>query len=278
MEVTAYHRIATGVGALHVAVTGNGPPVIFWPSLFIDGEMWAEQVALLAHTYRCIVVDPPGQGQSEPLDKLITLDACGDALLAVMRHFELDEAHIVGCSWGGMTAINLAARFPERVLSAVIANSTVRPPALYDRVQVTLLAPILKTFGFIAPIRTTIIKGFFSKGAQGRRPELGARITAALLRQSPRSIVYTAKSILGKRLAQTDLLGAINCPVLVLGGVEDSIFPPLHSRAIADGIDAGELHLLDGIGHLAPIEAGARVAALIKAFLDKGHAAEGGQS
>ncbi len=278
MEMTTHHRIATGVGALHVAMAGNGPPVIFWPSLFIDGEMWAEQVALLAQSYRCIVLDPPGQGQSESLNRLITLDACGDALLAVMDHLDIDTAHIIGCSWGGMVAINVAARFPENILSAVVANSTVRPPAFFNRMQVALLAPVLAIFGFIAPIRSMIINGFFSKGAPRSRPELRARISAALGRQTPGSVVFTAKSILGRRSAQTHLLGAIRCPVLVLGGEGDSIFPPPHSRAMAQDIAAAELTLLDGVGHLAPVEAGERVAALIKAFLDRNRATEGSQS
>ncbi len=274
MNKNAHHRIATSVGDLHVTVTGNGPHVIFWPSLFIDGEMWAEQVASLASSYQCIVIDAPGQGQSQPLDAPITLDACGDALVAVMRHLDLDAAHIVGCSWGGMIAINVAARFPERVRSAVVTNSSVRPPALDDRVQVALLAPILKAFGFIAPIRSTIINGFFSKGAPSRRPELAANITAALERQSPKSVVFAAKSILGQRAGQAHLLTAIACPVLVIGGEEDSIFPPPHSQQIADGIAGAALHLLKDVGHLAPIEAGDRVARLVQSFLDK-HNVEG---
>jgi 3-oxoadipate enol-lactonase len=270
--MTVSHMIASPVGDLHAAVSGAGAAVIFWPSLFIDGEMWCDQVAGLEQHFQCIVLDPPGQGRSQRLARRVSLDECGDALIAVMQHFGLEEAQIVGCSWGGMVAINVAARFPDRVVSAVIANSSARAPALYDRIQVAFLAPILNVFGFIAPIRATIIRGFFSAGAPRKRPELGARIKAALARQTPSSIVYTAKSILAGRAGQTAMLAQISCPVLVLGGERDSIFPPIHSQEISAGIRGAELVLLNGIGHLAPIEAAGALTDHLKRFLSAGKA------
>jgi 3-oxoadipate enol-lactonase/3-oxoadipate enol-lactonase/4-carboxymuconolactone decarboxylase len=60
-------------------------------------------------------------------------------------------------------------------------------------------------------------------------------------------------------------LGEVRVPALVACGSEDRMTPPRLSRSLAEGIPAGRLEVGDGAGHMLPLEAPARVAALLDA-------------
>ena len=97
---------------------GAGPPVVFIPGAQTAGISWAGTAARLAG-FRCILLDRPGTGLSEPLRPPPTarsLPALADALLVdVLDALELERAHLVATSLGGYVALRTAAAHPERV-------------------------------------------------------------------------------------------------------------------------------------------------------------------
>jgi pimeloyl-ACP methyl ester carboxylesterase len=61
--------VPTVLGRIRIRVGGDGPVIVFWPSLLMDGTMWAAQAEHFAATHRVVLVDPPGHGGSEPLTR-----------------------------------------------------------------------------------------------------------------------------------------------------------------------------------------------------------------
>jgi pimeloyl-ACP methyl ester carboxylesterase len=59
--------VPTVLGRIRIRVGGEGPVIVFWPSLLMDGTMWNAQAEHFAATHRVVLVDPPGHGGSEPL-------------------------------------------------------------------------------------------------------------------------------------------------------------------------------------------------------------------
>ncbi len=258
--------VPTAAGGLHVTTIGEGTALLFWPSLFLDAAMWADQIAVLKNRYRCILIDPPGQGASAPLTRVISLSQCGDALVEVMDALAIERAGIVGCSWGGMVAINVAARQPQRVTAIAALNSASRAPSAFERIQADALSHFLRRFGFVPWLCKEIVKGFLSPAAIAARPDLVARLTTDLQRQNPVSCAWTALSLLKHRNDQSALLPAVACPALVFSGGKDRGFPPSQGRAMAHAMANARFETIAGAGHLAPVEYPAPITALIMTF------------
>lgn len=91
---------------------GNGPAIVFLHAGVADRRMWASQVAAFATTYRVITPDLAGWGES-PLPST-TLDHADD-VVALLDALEIDRATLVGASFGGRVALEVAMLHPERV-------------------------------------------------------------------------------------------------------------------------------------------------------------------
>ena len=107
---------------------GDGTPtVLFLPAWAIGhSRFWKGQLPYFARHYRVITFDPRGNGKSgRPLDPAAYADTeyTADAL-AVMDATQTDRAVMVGFSRGAWLAAMLAARYPDRVLGAVMAGSS----------------------------------------------------------------------------------------------------------------------------------------------------------
>jgi pimeloyl-ACP methyl ester carboxylesterase len=82
----------------------------------------------------------------------------------------------------------------------------------------------------------------------------------------PADFVAQQKAIMG-RADSRPTLAEINCPSLVLCGGQDELTPPELSLELYRGIGNSELHILAGIGHMAPLEHPDLVAALLERML-----------
>jgi 3-oxoadipate enol-lactonase len=260
-------HVGTVLGRLHVRVRGEGSAVLFWPSLFMDGAMWHAQVDALASEHCCVVIDPPGQGHSAPALYPPTPPACADAAVQVLDALRLERAHWVGSSWGGMVAINVAARYPRRAHSIALINTASRAASRTERIEVVLMAPVVRQLGFVAPIRRQVIRGYLGSVGQPRHAALEHLLHEALRRLDRSAATTNAQAVISLREDQTELLADIRCPTLVVGGRADPLFLPPETEALARSIRGAHLQLLDDTAHLAPLEQPARVLAALQEHL-----------
>jgi pimeloyl-ACP methyl ester carboxylesterase len=111
---------------INYAVQGKGEPVILIHGWLSSGWLnWhlPGTTALLAKDHQVIWLDMPGHGRS---DKPTKDEAYGPELvehvIRLMDHLKIKKAHIVGYSMGGIIAAKLAAKYPDRVLSATLGG------------------------------------------------------------------------------------------------------------------------------------------------------------
>ena len=123
--------------AIHYTDMGNsdGPPMVLVHGLLVDQSLnWASARRILEADFRVIALDVRGHGRSEgPHDagrygREMALD-----VIRLLDHLDIARATVFGYSMGGMIAIWLAARFPERVHVAVIGGYA--PASLLDDAQ-----------------------------------------------------------------------------------------------------------------------------------------------
>jgi aminoacrylate hydrolase len=106
----------------------KGEPVIMSAGLGGSGAYWAPNLAALATRHRVVLYDHRGTGRSSrSLPEAVSVEDMADDVLMLMDELELSRAHIVGHAAGGMAALALALKAPERVGSLVIVNGWVTP-------------------------------------------------------------------------------------------------------------------------------------------------------
>ncbi len=107
---------------LYYEIGGQGYPVLLIHAGVADSRMWDEQFTVLTQTYSVIRYDLRGYGQSTWPTGLY---ADYEDATALLDHFGIDRAHIIGISFGGKIALDFALVHPERVASLVLGAPSV---------------------------------------------------------------------------------------------------------------------------------------------------------
>jgi 3-oxoadipate enol-lactonase len=261
--------VKTVLGELHVRVGGDGPAIVFWPSLLMDGTMWSAQAAYFAaRGYRVVLIDPPGAGSSEPLTRHFTFDECARCIVQILDALKIERTHWVGNSWGGMIGGTFAATYPQRLGVAVLMNATASPAGWRHRLEFPALARVMRLLGGIrGPLVERVVDAFVGPTTRRSRPQVVDFIRASLRRVNVASAHWAVTSVVPRRPDQRALFATIRRPTLVVAGVEDRVFPPAEARTMAQAIPNARFELLSGTAHLTGLECPDVVNPLIEAFI-----------
>jgi 3-oxoadipate enol-lactonase len=261
-------RVPTVLGLLRVRVGGNGPAILCWPSLIMDGSMWTAQAEHFGADHRVVLVDSPGHGDSSALTRPFTFEECARCVVQILDHLGVERADFVGNSWGGMIGGTFAALHPDRIGSAVLMNCTASPAGPWQKVEYTALALMARLLGGLrGPLVKPVVDAFVGPTTKRSRPGVIATIRAAAQRVDVSSVRWAVTSVVPKRPDQRALFASIRTPVLVVAGIEDATFPVAETRAMADAIPGSRFVVLDNAAHLAALECPDEVNALIAEFL-----------
>ncbi|KAA8885482.1 alpha/beta fold hydrolase [Nocardia colli] len=262
--------IPTRLGTLHVQITGTGDPILLWPSLLLDHTLWQAQVDHFAPRFTTIALDPPGHGASTPLTRTFTFDECATCIAQILDELGFDRAHIIGNSWGAMIGATFAARYPDRVSTAVLMNGTASPAPRRQRLEYAALLAIARVLrGIRPPLTRSVVSAFLGPTSRRTRPEVVETMLHVARANNVASVTPAIRSVVSQRPDQRRLLGEIRTPTLVVAGREDATFPPAEVEEMARCIPDAEFVLLDGAAHLVALEVPDTVNTLIDDFLTR---------
>lgn len=129
MEVQHRVRVADDV-SLEVATAGppDAPPVVLVHGNGPNCRQFAPQFVSFADRYRLIAPSLRGHGRSEvPANATVrdfTIGRLAQDVLAVLDHFEVERAHVVGNSVGGLVGFELVSTVPERLSTLTTFGTT----------------------------------------------------------------------------------------------------------------------------------------------------------
>ena len=235
-------------------------------------ESWSDALSgtgsALAEAGLCVVaVDLPGYGDSPTLERYDIESMASkvlDTLWSLPRHCAARIA-LVGHSMGGMVAQELVASAPGEVDAlALIATSPAfgRPGGVWQSEYLAQrLGPLDAGHG-MASIAPGLCKGMASANAVHDAVARAALLMMAVPEATYRSALH---AIVGfdRRIALADLM----MPVLCLAGADDRSAPPKVMEQMASRIAHAEYCCLEGVGHLAHMEAPQRVNPVLVSFL-----------
>lgn len=268
-------------GRLHMLTAGDsGPPVLLLSGAGLDNAWlsWKHLIPALAPNRRVLALDWPKQGSSRPWSGLADHAACLRCIHAVLDHFGLEKADVVGLSQGGALTLSFAMEAPQRVNAAVaIAPGGIIdfPPVAHQLLWLTTKMPWLVSALYRPMMRSRAAVAAFTRRALFPGPvadfdDVVDEIMAEAVRGGVSASDWQNTSI-GWRRMNVDLrpdLHRIICPVLLIQGDRDVAVRPRFTQAAAALIPNAELVMLEGHGHWPNRQSPGLVNGLVARFLD----------
>ncbi len=254
-------RISTDDGVeLEVTDLGSGPALMLVHGFGGAKEDFSDQLADLAADHRVITLDLRGHGESDgPEDEaMYSLDRFAADLTNVLDGLGVGRVRLLGHSMGGMVVRRFALSSPERLDALVLMDTAPGPLASLDSDIIDLGVQIAKEQGMDELKR--VMDAFEPLGTPAydrtlaERPgyrEFGDAKWAALS-----GAMYTQMMVeIRDQPDQLAEMGTLECPTLVMVGVEDAPFLP-GSRAMAATIPGAQLVVIPNAGHSPQFENG----------------------
>ncbi|GAA5176259.1 alpha/beta fold hydrolase [Pseudonocardia eucalypti] len=261
-----YHELGTGPDT--VFLHGGGPGCTGWSD-------FGPVAPLFARARRCLLVDLLQYGRSDKLRITGPMwDFHAAKTVALLDSLGLEAPDIVCNSWGGTIALNLAAKYPDRVRSLVITGSM---PVFYGP-----LAPLPEGgrrgrnardvyYGgegpTLAKMRELITRLEWYDPAKLPEETVELRYRQSL-DPGERELAAMSDSPRGDWQDLTDELPRIQAPTLFMWGMQDAFLTPDYPLMLARMVPNGNLHVMDHASHHLQEERPAEYHAVVSGFLD----------
>ncbi len=242
----------------------HGPWVMLSHGLATDMTMWDELTEALKDHYRVLRYDARGHGESAAPAGDYTLDMLVDDAVGIMDELGVDRTHFAGLSMGGMIALGMLINHPQRMKSAVIADSRHTTRSEFTEAWLQR-ADAVRNGGIEAIIKSTVSR-WSSPGLAERNPAAIARMEAMIRRTSADGYCGCAAAL--ARLNYGSRLGEINIPTLVVCGSEDHGAPPENTRQMHAMIKGSRFLEIKQAGHISNIEQPKVFNDAVRSFLD----------
>src|SRR5476649_674572 len=251
-------------GTVNAAQFGNGPPLFLLHSLLSDRASFDAVIPVLSQSFRVIVPELPGFGQSPAVSG--DLAAVADRMAeAVKDAAGGDDTIVLGNGYGGFVALQMAIRHPNIAAKLILADCGAAFSEA-GREAFRNMAAASKAKGLSA-ITDVAMRRLFAPEFQEANPDLMRDRREAFLRTDPE--VFRAAC---EALAELDLrpqLGQVKVPVLVLVGEHDEATPPPMSHEITAGLPQARLKIIPNCAHVPQLQAPSAFLAAIGDFLPR---------
>ena len=237
---------------------GAGPPLLLIHGLGYARWGWEPVVEPLARTFDLLLFDNRGIGESDAPPGPYTAEELAADAVQVLDEAEVERAHVLGTSLGGMVAQELALSYPRRLDKLALACTTPGGPRAHPMPARTVA---LMTSG--ATLREFVENAL----VPDPRPELVERILAHRLATAQPAEAWAAQAAAGAAFDAYERLGSVAAPTLVLHGDGDVVVDPRNGELLARLLPHASLEVFPGTGHLFFWQQPERFVRVVEEFL-----------
>jgi pimeloyl-ACP methyl ester carboxylesterase len=261
-------RVAAPDGAqLAVTVAGDGQSLLLIAGLGATRVVFDPLIALLTPTFRVAVYDQRGIGDSQLTPGPYTTEQLGDDAASVLDGLAIDHAAVMGASFGGLVAQQLAIRHPQRIEALLLAATGPGSAPLASKPDPAAAAALLgrgaRTPEGAYRLACTVL---YSRRFQEEHADFIEKQVRDRARRPVAARAFQAQLAASQGHDVWDALPSIAAPTLVLHGSEDAVLPLGTAKLLCDRIPGAVLDVFDGAGHLFFHEQPQRTADAVTAF------------
>jgi pimeloyl-ACP methyl ester carboxylesterase len=166
--------VVVGGYNVHYVEAGEGEPVFLISGAFSTYRHWNRMIPYLSKHYKLFCIDYLGSGDSDkPVSGFgYTIEEQADLMVRIMEALQIKKVHILGVSYGGGIALNLAARYPEKVGKIVSIEGNGVNGNKYQKISYGPMADFLR-FSLIGEMAVGVIRSgladrFVAKSVMGK--------------------------------------------------------------------------------------------------------------
>lgn len=258
---TNYHDVGSGETVL--LIHGSGPGVSAWAN-------WRLSLPALSQRFRVLAPDMAGFGFSErPANYQYSMQNWVAQAVGVLDALNIQQASVVGNSFGGALALALAIHHPERVKKLVLMGSVGVPFKItegLDRVwgykpSLDAMKGLLDIFAYNRALVTDELAELRYQASI--RPGFQESFSAMFPAPRQRWVDAMSSSLADIR--------ALPHPTLIIHGRDDKVIPLQNAYDLLDLIERSELHVFGQCGHWTQIEHAASFNQLVAEFLERAY-------
>lgn len=257
--------LVPGGQTIRVRVQGRGPLLLMINGLGAHVDMWEPLARELSQTRRLVLFDAPGVGMSPPLPKPMRMSGLAGLVVQLLDALDIASVDVLGYSWGGALAQQLAHDHPKRVRRLVVVATLPgvggQPPKF--RVAAAMLSPDR----YRSPERSKELAATIYGGDYRTDGRLPRELPGSWNARPPSVLGYGQQLFAIAGWSSVPWLGRLTQPTLIISGDDDPLVPRLNARILARLIPRSELQLVPRAGHLWLLDYAPQSAALIERFL-----------
>ena len=251
---------------LRVAVRpgrGGGRPLVLCNGLGANLELLKPIVDALEGV-ETVTFDIAGVGGSPPPSVPARFEGLAWQVSLMLDQLGYQEADVLGASWGGMLAQQLAFQYPLRIRKLILAATA--PGSVMLPGKVSAMVALANPRRYFDPVHLQKIAPKAYGGIFREHPELAPEIFREA--QKPSVLGYISQATAGIGWTSIHWLHLLRQPTLVLAGVDDPLVPLKNLEYMAKRIPRARLHTFED-GHMFLLTSAQEVAAVIRPFLDE---------
>lgn len=244
-DITLYYEVHGEQGSPLVLIHGYGGMIASWSPELIDR---------LSTHHRVILLDNRGSGRSDKPTTPYTMANFSADVAGLLDVLQIDRAHVLGASLGGMIAQHVALRHPARVHRLILACTAMAGPNSPHMVVPApgTLEQLTKppSADRAQDLRDSWPLNYTSAFMQTQRNLLEGLLQAMVA--YPPTPAYALQLQLDAIFQTHDTcaqLPQLTCPTLILAGTADKLIPVENARRLAQGIPHAQLIVYPGLGH-----------------------------
>ncbi len=216
---------------------------------------WPPQIRRLAGQ-RVFAPDLPGHGKSEGVARQDIWEYSA-VLAKFMEGVKLKKAVFVGLSMGSGIALQMALRYPKRVLGLGLLGSGAKL-----RVAPSVLESSANPSAFLATVHM-VVENSYGPNVLPQVKELGLKQL-----EETRPSVLHSDFLACDSFDVMEKIGKIRVPTLLICGAEDRMTPVKYSSYLRNQIEGARMEVIEGAGHMVMIEKPDETADILEEFLN----------
>lgn len=259
--------MTVGGQRLRVGERGDGgTPLLLLNGIGAHVDMWGPLERLIDGR-RVIAFDPPGAGQSPRTRLPRRMSGLAQIVVDLLDELQLEQVDVLGVSFGGALAQELAHRHPARVRRLILCATSAGFVCVPPKPLPALMLMTPARYYHPALFRWSMPR--LVGGRTARDSDALARQASDRLSQPPDLLGYAFQVYAASGWTSAHYLHRLTQPTLVIAGEDDPAIPLPNARFLAARIPNARLHVVRDGGHVFVLDEPENVVDEIEAFLDR---------